>query len=294
VSVIATSGGLVLIFVVLREVFHSLFHPAGRGRLSMGVFRGIWWLTGRLGEKGRSLAGPASMVLVIGLWIVVLVVGWALVYWPALPERFIFASPLDPQTHDGLVDALYFSWVTQATLGFGDIAPRNGLLRVLAPAQATIGFGLFTVAVTWVLSVYPALQRQRATASMAHSLCAVHEPSAEDGHQPSPLVLARRMERLAEMLARVRVDFVQYPSTFYFAAPERSLSLAHALPHVAALAARSDLAPDAQPAAAELGSALDLLAEGLRRDFLAIGEGSRDAVLDAYRHHTEPQPGTDA
>ena len=276
--------GAALILGVLREVFHTLFHPAGQGAPTIWVFKLVWAATGLLGPGARAVAGPAAMALVIVLWTLLLIVGWALVYWVGMPGSFIFASPIDPASRGGLDDALYLSAVTQATLGYGDIAPESTVLRALAPLQALLGFAVFTAAVSWVLSVYPALQRQRATASLAHALRTAHgrAPAPED--RPAAEERAtRRLERLADAVSATRVDFVQFPSTFYFAAPETTLSLAEALPHLHRAAAPGDQR-DVAPAAAELGAALDALAMTLSRS-LPGSEAGTEATIAAYRRH---------
>ena len=276
--------GAALILGVLREVFHTLFHPAGQGAPTMSVFRLVWAATGRLGSGGRAVAGPAAMALVIVLWTLLLIVGWALIYWAAMPEGFIFASPIDASARGGLDDALYLSAVTQATLGYGDIAPESVTMRAFAPLQALLGFVIFTAAVSWVLSVYPALQRQRATASLAHAIRAADEAGpGSAGDQAAVGTTVRRMERLTDAVATSRVDFVQFPSTFYFSAPEATLSLAEALPYLRRLAASADR-PEIAPAAAELASALDELAETLGQH-LDSTDRTTEAVIAAYRRH---------
>ena len=281
---VATAGGVALVLIVLREVFHNLFHPGGQGQLSMLVFRAVWAASGRLGESARALAGPISLVLVIGFWVAVLIVGWALLYWPAMPESFIFASPLDTGDQDGFGDALYLSWVTQATLGYGDIAPRSGILRMVAPLQATIGFALFTAAVTWVLSLYPALTRRRSAAAMIHAMRESDRRSGVALEAMDSTTLARRMERVSDALSTLRIDVVQYPSTIYFEAPAQSLSLSAALPYVAALARAEVDDLEVRPAALELAVALDDFAAALDQQFLHVG-GDTEAILRAYRRH---------
>ena len=283
-SVVLPVAGVALIFVVAREVFHMLFHPAGQGGLTIRVFQAVWKLTGRFGAGARSLAGPLAMLLVIALWVVLMVVGWALIYLPALPDGFIFASPLDPADETGFLDAFYYAWVTQSTLGYGDIAPVDALLRVLAPLQATLGFALFTMVVTWVLSVYPALQRQRAAAGLAHLLRRSHERGASITEM-HPTTAARQMERLSEMVNAVRVDFTQYPSTFYFAAPGSTLSLAAALPFAVGIAEADGYSAETQPAAAELASAIELFAASVGRQHLGMEDADATEVLTAYRRH---------
>ena len=283
-SIVLPALGAVLVLGTLREVFHALFHPSGQGRLTMGVFRAVWMLTGKLGERARSLSGPLSMAFVIALWIGVVVVGWALIYWPSMPDSFIYSSPLEPAEEDDFIDALYYAGVTQSTLGYGTVAPEQGIFRVLAPLQATLGFALFTLVVTWVLSVYPALQRQRSAASLAHSLRLSHERSAaaRDVH---PTTIARQMEQLSQVLNDVRVDFLQYPSTFYFAAPAPTLSLAAALPFAVALAEADGYTDETRPAAAQLAASLDLLAAAIGEQHLKTPGAPPDDVLRAYRRH---------
>ncbi|MFM9372175.1 ion channel [Streptomyces sp. Da 82-17] len=102
--------------------------------------------------------GPLGMVTVVALWALTVAVGWALVYWPHMPQRFSYAAGLEPTEHASPVDALYVSLVT---LGLGDIAPAAGWLRVLAPMEALVGFVLLSATVAWVLGIYPALARRR-------------------------------------------------------------------------------------------------------------------------------------
>lgn len=95
-----------------------------------------------------SLAGPSTLVAVIAGWVVLLWAGWALVYWPRLPEQFSFSPGIDPRIRGGFVDALYLSLMTMTTLGYGDVTPSTGWMRILATLQALTGFGLLTASVT--------------------------------------------------------------------------------------------------------------------------------------------------
>lgn len=274
-------AGALLIIVTLRDVFHMLFHPSGQGTLAIAVFRALWALTGRLGDRARKLSGPLSMVIIIALWVAALIIGFSLIYWPSMPEAFIYSSALEAKAGGDYVDALYYSWVTQSTLGYGTIAPEQGAFRILAPLQATLGFAFFTLFVTWVLSVYPALQRQRSVASSIHSLRLAHERA---GHI-HPTTLARQMEELSWRINEVRVDFIQYPSTFFFAAPGCTLSLAHGVPFLTRLVGTDGIAEEARPAAAQLARSLDLFAAALAEQHLSMAGAETAEVLRAYRSH---------
>lgn len=118
--------GAVPIVVALRDIFHTLFHPAGSGSVGRAVQRVTWRvfrILARRRPQALALAGPTAVVAVIGSWAFLAIVGWALVYWPQLPGGFHFASGV-PAT-DGFGEALYVSLVTLSTLGYGDVTPAS-------------------------------------------------------------------------------------------------------------------------------------------------------------------------
>jgi uncharacterized membrane protein len=79
---------------------------------------------------------------------VLLVIGWALLYWVHLPSTFLLASGLDPKTHSGFNDALYLSLSTLTTLGCEDITPTSEWLRVVTLLEAMVGFEISTVSLS--------------------------------------------------------------------------------------------------------------------------------------------------
>ncbi|UUN30576.1 potassium channel family protein [Streptomyces sp. FIT100] len=284
---LVTLAGAGLVMLALRDVFHTLWHPTRRGGLSRHVMTALWklsqWLP--LRRRAAGLAGPLAMVTVVAMWAGTVVVGWALIYWPHLPEGFSFAAGLEPAEHSGLVDALYISLVTVATLGLGDIAPVEPWLRIVAPLEALVGFALLTATVSWVLEIYPALTRRRALALRLSQLQR-NDPSPL---QPDSAPGAGVLESLAAEVARISVDFLQYPESYYFHEGEDRTSLAARVRYVADLADLADLADrgdgarhaDVRLAAALLTTALADLAAILDQRFLHSGGTVRD-VCRAY------------
>jgi hypothetical protein len=217
-----TAVGAVLVLVALRDIFHTIWHPSGRGGLSRRLM-GAVWRAGRRRRSVRPLTGPLAMVVVVLAWVVLILLGWALVYWPHLPEGFVFGTGLDPVARAGLLDAVYLSTVTLATLGFGDIVPAADWLRIAVPVQALIGFGLLTAAVSWVLQVYPALTRRRTLAVHLSLLRRVdtHGRVAD----PRSVLASALLRDLALGLVQLRVDLTQYAETYYFRDGDADASL---------------------------------------------------------------------
>ena len=75
----------------------------------------------------------------------------------AIPDSFSIAQALladNPLATD--LDYFYFSFVTIATLGYGDISPTHPLTQVLASIEAVIGQFYVAIIVAWLVSVYVA------------------------------------------------------------------------------------------------------------------------------------------
>src|ERR671917_470610 len=171
-SLLATLVGAILIIVALSDIFQTLFHPSGKGSLSRTLIYGIWKATRLVVSRYPrvlQLAGPLGFLVTLAAWTVLLTLGWAFVYWPHLPNGFSFDPGMDPSRNAGFSSALYFSIVSLATLGYGDIVPDAKWLRIIAPAQALTGFGLLTASITWLLLIFPALSYRRAFADNAVS-----------------------------------------------------------------------------------------------------------------------------
>ncbi|MBC2906642.1 potassium channel family protein [Streptomyces cupreus] len=273
--------GAVVVMVILRDVFHTLWHPTRHGGLSRIVITALWRLSARTSPRRRAagVAGPLGMACVVAMWTCGVALGWAVIYWPHMPEGFVFSSTLEPAEHSRPVDALYISLVIVGTLGLGDIAPAEAWLRVVAPLESLVGFALLTATVSWVLGIFPALARRRTLAlRICHLRCAGltdEELNSDAG--------ATVLDTLAADFARVSVDFAQYPESYYFHDGTGDTALAPNIGYAAELADRTRQSrhPAARIASAVLAAALDDLAAVLDERFLHT-EGRRPQILAAY------------
>lgn len=271
--------GVLIVFGALSDIFLTLLHPSGQGWLTRFVLSQVWRATRTRAWTAR-LAGPLGMAAVVVCWTGLVVVGWALVYWPQMPHAFAFSGSLVPAERNHAADALYLSLVTLATLGFGDIAPQVLWLRLVTPIESLIGFALLTAAVSWVLQVYPALGRRRA---LAVRLSMLRDSAAADNLATADGARALLLHDLSAELARARVDLAQYGETFYFHDGDDRSSLPRVLGYVAELSATATASPVAeiQFAGEVLHRCLTDLTDLLAR-YLLPGSATPNDILAAY------------
>jgi len=238
VSIVVTVIGVFLILTALRDVFDTLFHPGGKAAVSRAVMRGVWFafhpLARRL-PRAFSLAGPTALIMIIVFWAVSLVMGWALIFWPHIDGGFAFQEGAE---HREFVDSVYISLTTLATVGFGDITPDAGWLRVIAPFEALLGFGLLTASISWLGSVYPVLMRRR---SLAYEIYLLREAEDEVGAtvgELDPTSAAGIYSELMSRLVNVERDLVAFPIAYYFTESDDRFSLPAAMPYLHEVALR--------------------------------------------------------
>lgn len=170
VNLLSTLLGLALLMSVVTDVYATILHARARGGLiSETINRTIWrvmrGIAFKLSRQRRhrllNSIGPLLLPLLLGVLIIFLVIGFALIYLPHMPAAFYIApEAASPRW----IEALYFSGITLTTVGYGDIAPHTIAMRLLALVQAASGFVLISLGVTYLVTVYSALERKRTVA----------------------------------------------------------------------------------------------------------------------------------
>ncbi|TFV79337.1 two pore domain potassium channel family protein [Blastococcus sp. CT_GayMR19] len=221
------------------------------------------------------------MPVVVVAWVLLILLGWSLVYWPHLPSGFVFGSGLDSSARASWTDAVYLSAVTLATLGFGDIVPADGWLRIAVPVEALLGFPLITAAVSWVLQVYPALTRRRALAVRLSLLRRVDTVGLVAGQRS--VLAASVLENLAMSMAQLRGDLTQFSETYNVRDADQNLSLPAMLGVATELteAARRSAVPDVRHAGELVEAAVGDYLDVVDKQFLRVG-GSAQKIAAAY------------
>lgn len=275
-AVVSTVAGIILLALALDDVFHTLLRPASTGRLTTFVFRAVWWVSRR--RRPLPIGGPLTILATISAWLLMIMVGWALIYLPHFPGGFSY-SGVDPDDYHPFLESITYSLVAVTTLGLGDVVPAAPVIRVLSPLEALTGFALLSASVSWFMQIYPALARRRAFAVELTSLHASGFTALPA--TVSPGYAASVVTSVAHRVAELTADLVQSNEIFYFTERDERLSAPRAIGYAMGLrdgALRSDDG-DLRAAGALLARVMDELARVLTDQYPHVTGESTDDVL---------------
>jgi len=225
------------------------------------------------------------LILIVGVWAGSLIVGWALIFWPHVPAGFSFQPGTEHGGLDGFVDAIYLSVVTLATVGYGDVTPDAGWLRIIAPAEALLGFGLLTASIAWLSALYPVLTRRRALAYEVYLLIESQQETDITVGELEPESQAAIYADLTSRVILLKRDLVAFPIAYYFAETDDRFSLPASLPalwEIACQGSSSSVHRRARLRAVMLRDALADLARTAAELFHRDPSGDTGELLRAY------------
>jgi Ion channel len=170
--VIAVIFGVILLFVIIRDSFETVVLPrrvSRRFSFSRFFYTSTWMLWSSVARKMRpgnrreyylSYYGPASLIVLLVFWAVILFFGFAFLQWG-------LNDPLNaPEKHLSFWTYLYLSGTTFVTLGYGDVTPLTGMGRLLAITEAGLGFLFLALIIGYVPVIYQSFSRRESSISL--------------------------------------------------------------------------------------------------------------------------------
>jgi hypothetical protein len=167
------SIGVGLVLLSLADIFLTvLYVRSGTSLISDRLARWIWrvfrvvdrWVPDDR-HRIMSFGGASILLLMIAFWVILLVVGFALVAWPNLGTAI---RSVNGPTPTGPAAALYFAGANLATAGSNDLIPATPGMRLVAVVCPLIGMSVITLTLTYLLQVYQALMRRNTFALRLH------------------------------------------------------------------------------------------------------------------------------
>jgi hypothetical protein len=222
--------GLICCGGVYLDAFQTIIlprRPTGRLRITRLFYIVTWtpwaWAARRVKAKGvreqvYSVFGPLSLLLLLVVWAVLLVVGFAGFYY-SMKTPFNDSAGMSSTNAPFRTD-LYVSGTTLFTLGLGDVVPRSMVARALVIFEAGTGLGFVALVIGYVPVLYQAFSRREVDIALLDARAGSPPTSGEmlrrhqfTGGDDALIVLLTEWERWsAEMLE----THVSYPILCYY------------------------------------------------------------------------------
>lgn len=185
-----------LIIAILWDAFETVVLPrrvTRRFRFTRLFYRTFWspWsavvsrvASGKRRETLLGYFGPLSLLLLLNMWAMVLVLGFALLHW---------ANGSQVDSHDmpaGFATDLYLSGTTFFTLGLGDVVPRTGSGRLITATEGGMGFGFLAIVIGYLPIIYQAFSRREVHITLL---------DARGGSPASSVELLRRYAKAGQL-----------------------------------------------------------------------------------------------
>ncbi len=257
--------GVLLVTVGVGEAAATALSPNTRaGPLTGGLLRQAWRVLRAAGRRASvvlSASGPVLLAVTGGLWILVVWLGWLLIF-SADTSAVVSSTSGAPAD---FFDRVYYTTYTLFTMGNGDFRPAGAPWQAATSVALANGLALVTLAITYLVPVVTAISARRHQASMIAAL------------GPDPVAIVRagwdgegfeflesRIDQLMPSVMMTAQRHLPYPVMHYIRGREVRSAFP---PQVAALdeavtILERGVAPEARPQPARLRSfrsALDQL-----------------------------------
>ncbi|MBD6615610.1 two pore domain potassium channel family protein [Komarekiella sp. 'clone 1'] len=233
--------GAGIVILSLVDIYLTVLFPRlGSSLLSLPLGKGMWRLFRLIArivpfkdDKLLSHNGPTLMIATVVVWVCLLICGFALIVWTELGSAIQSSSGW---TETNFITALYYSGFSLTTLGTGDLTPNTDFHRLLMILEAAIGFSIFTLTITYLLSIYSALIRRNTFALSLHHRSAGTADAAEIlarlGASGELSGVQQDISNMARDLINLLESQQSYPALLYF----RFQETYYALPRILLLA----------------------------------------------------------
>ena len=237
-GIIAVILGIVLIATVLWDALEMIILPrtvARRVGLST-LFIEIIWKGYRFVGKAISSKnpwrerllgafGPVSLLILIGIWAWLLILGFSLISWG-------FRVPLAGGDVNSFPVHFYASGVTFFTVGYGDVTSTTAAGRTINVLEASIGFGFLALVIGYIPVLYGSFSRREATILLLDARAGSPPTAGEllkryDAHGIDALTdLLKDLERWSANLLEA---YLSYPSLALYRSQHEKMSWLGAL-----------------------------------------------------------------
>jgi Ion channel len=232
VHVVAFVIGLFCCLGVALDAFQTIIlprRPTGRFQITRLFFIATWapWVVlaelasnKKVREQIYSIYGPLSLLLLLLLWALLLICGFAMFYFSMRSPFGDVMMGKSASVWAQLGTDLYVSGTTLFTLGLGDVVPHSLFARAVIIFESGVGLGFVALVIGYLPVLYQAFSRREVSVALLDSRAGSPPNAAEllrrhafEGGQEAMTDLLAEWERWA---AEILESHISYPILCYY------------------------------------------------------------------------------
>lgn len=219
-------GAALIVFTLVDLLGTAVSVGHGAGPLTGRLARAIWSLLLRAHQRVRNdrllvAGGPIILVLIISVWVVLLIIGWSIVF--GQPDTLLAMEDGKPVPALG---RLRYAATIVIGRGSSVIQPVGGIHELLEPVAAMTGLTALSLSIAYVLPVVQGVVAKRSLSLYMTTLGRTpHEVlrRAWNGQDLGQLDL--HLIALAPRVSQVAQSHLAYPVIHYFHSSDRETAL---------------------------------------------------------------------
>jgi hypothetical protein len=229
--VVAILAGMFCCLGVALDAFQTIIlprRPAGRLRITRLFYIATWspWVAvaervknHKVRDQIYSIYGPLSLLLLLVVWALLLVTGFALIYFGLGTP---FSDPLNRHLFwwSNICSDFYVSGSALLELGLSDSLPADHVARTLVVVESGTGLGLVALVIGYVPVLYQAFSRREVSVAMldgrAGSPPTATELLRRHAHEGGELELIALLAEWERWSAEILESHISYPLLCYY------------------------------------------------------------------------------
>lgn len=210
--------GILLTILGLTEgLWTSLWVDGNSAPLTSRVTTWIWKLfrivVSTKNNKTLSLAGPVILFFTVVLWILLIWLGWTLIFY-SYPESLLVKST---NSLPDFTDVIWYVGYCMFTVGNGDFTPQGDIWQVLSSLVAFTGMAMVTLSITYVLQVISAVVNKRAFANQILSIGKTPEEFVKKQWTGNDFgAIELQLNSLSQQLSTLNEQHMAFPILHYY------------------------------------------------------------------------------
>src|SRR5215469_9671422 len=220
--------GAAIVVTCVWDAFEVIILPrrvTRRFRVSRFFYKNFWHIWRALArlipskkhrESAFGIFGPISLLILVAVWAVGLIFGFALLQYGSGSALNVAV----PALGTSFWNDTYLSGTTFFTLGLGDVVPHSSLARALIVTEAGLGFGFLAGVIGYLPFIYGSFSSREVSITLLDSRAGT-PPSAGEllrrhSYSYGPEALRELLKEWELWSAQVMESHLSYPVLAYF------------------------------------------------------------------------------